>query len=204
MLRSITLNRSNLLGKNLTRSGRVGSTNALTLQLSRNKGTVERSQVNKNNNIFEKFPTVQNSLYNKNLEKDNCGVGLVAQMKKIASRQIVVDANQMLVRMSHRGGCGCEVNAGDGAGTSELSPHPCSSLMPPWRLLSYASFSLQLSPGILVGMPDSYYRRVVKEAMGKTLPPLNEYGAGIVFTPKGDVAVNAIKEMFEVRQLTCY
>ena len=53
-------------------------------------------------------------------------------------------------------------------------------------------------------MPDSYYRRVVKEAMGKTLPPLNEYGAGIVFTPKGDVAVNAIKEMFEVRQLTCY
>jgi len=39
----------------------------------------------------------------------------------------------------------------------------------------------------------------VKETMGKALPPLNGYGAGIVFTPKGDVAVNAIKEMFEVR-----
>jgi glutamate synthase domain-containing protein 1 len=37
-------------------------------------------------------------------------------MKKIASRQIIIDANQMLVRMSHRGGCGCEVNTGDGAG----------------------------------------------------------------------------------------
>ena len=116
MLRSITLNRSNLLGRNLTRSGRVGSTKAVTLQLSRSKATVE-SQYGKNNkNVFEKFPTVQNSLYNKDLEKDSCGVGLVAQMKKVASRQIVVDANQMLVRMSHRGGCGCEVNAGDGAG----------------------------------------------------------------------------------------
>jgi glutamate synthase domain-containing protein 1 len=43
-------------------------------------------------------------------------VGLVAHLKRQASRQIVVDANEMLVRMSHRGGCGCEPNTGDGAG----------------------------------------------------------------------------------------
>ncbi len=43
-------------------------------------------------------------------------MGLVAQLKKQASRQIVIDANEMLVRMSHRGGCGCEPNTGDGAG----------------------------------------------------------------------------------------
>ena len=30
--------------------------------------------------------------------------------------QIVVDANEMLVRMTHRGACGCEENTGDGAG----------------------------------------------------------------------------------------
>lgn len=28
----------------------------------------------------------------------------------------MIDANEMLVRMSHRGGCGCEPNTGDGAG----------------------------------------------------------------------------------------
>ena len=36
----------------------------------------------------------------------------MAQLKKKASRQIVLDANEMLVRMSHRGGCGCEPNTG--------------------------------------------------------------------------------------------
>jgi len=66
-------------------------------------------------NHFEGFPQ-KTALYDKNMEKDSCGVGLVAQMKKIASREIILDANQMLVRMSHRGGCGCEVNTGDGAG----------------------------------------------------------------------------------------
>ena len=64
---------------------------------------------------FEAFPASK-GLYDKSLEKDSCGVGLVAHMKKVASREIVLDANQMLVRMSHRGGCGCEVNTGDGAG----------------------------------------------------------------------------------------
>ena len=70
----------------------------------------------KNVTMFEKFPKKQ-GLYDKNLEKDSCGVGLVAHLKKQASRQIVIDANQIMVRMSHRGGCGCEVNSGDGAGT---------------------------------------------------------------------------------------
>lgn len=65
--------------------------------------------------IFEKYPP-KVGLYDKALEKDSCGVGLVANLKKVASRRVVVDANQMLVRMSHRGGCGCEPNSGDGAG----------------------------------------------------------------------------------------
>ncbi|CAN0444766.1 unnamed protein product, partial [Hapterophycus canaliculatus] len=33
-----------------------------------------------------------------------------------SDEQIVVDANEMLVRMTHRGACGCEENTGDGAG----------------------------------------------------------------------------------------
>jgi glutamate synthase (NADH) len=116
---------------------------------------------------FEKFPPAK-GLYNKLLEKDSCGVGLVAHMKKVASRQIVLDANEMLVRMSHRGGTGSEVHAGDGA-------------------------------GILVGMPDAYYRRVFKEETGVTLGPMNSYGAGIVFMSKNDAAFGAIKDIFDTQ-----
>ena len=91
----------------------------------------------KSSSGFTKFPE-KKGLYDSSLEKDSCGVGLVAQLKKIASRQIVLDANEMLVRMSHRGACGCEENTGDGA-------------------------------GILVGMPDGFYRRVVKETIGELI-----------------------------------
>ena len=51
--------------------------------------------------------------------------------------------------------------------------------------------------GILVGMPDSFYRRKVQETLGVTLGPQDSYGSGIVFTPKSDVGVAAIKEIFE-------
>jgi glutamate synthase (NADPH/NADH) large chain len=55
-------------------------------------------------------------LYDPALEKDSCGVGFVAHIKGVASHQIVLDANHILKRMIHRGGCGCEPNTGDGAG----------------------------------------------------------------------------------------
>jgi glutamate synthase domain-containing protein 1 len=117
------------------------------------------------NTNFTAFPTVKNTLYDSSQEKDSCGVGLVAHLKKIPSRSIVVDANEMLVRMSHRGGCGCEPNAGDGA-------------------------------GMLVGMPHSYYTKVVKESLQKDLGPINSYGTGIMFLPKDPKAREAIKDTF--------
>eukprot|EP00981_Chlorochromonas_danica_P010245 scaffold3058_cov165-Ochromonas_danica.AAC.36 len=98
-------------------------------------------------------------------EKDSCGVGLVANLHKISSRKIVLDANQMLVRMSHRGGCGCEPNSGDGA-------------------------------GILVGMPHSFYQKVVKEELGLDLGAPNTYGSGIIFTPHSEDLVNYMHELF--------
>jgi len=61
------------------------------------------------------FPKKQ-GLYDPSYEKDSCGVGFVANMKGNPSHQVVVDALEMLVRMEHRGGCGCEPNTGDGAG----------------------------------------------------------------------------------------
>ena len=55
-------------------------------------------------------------LYNPNLEKDNCGVGMIANLKRASSHRVVKNALQVLERMEHRGGCGCEVNTGDGSG----------------------------------------------------------------------------------------
>jgi len=56
------------------------------------------------------------TLYDASQETENCGVGLVASLKSVPSRKVVDDADEMLVRMSHRGGCGCDPASGDGAG----------------------------------------------------------------------------------------
>ena len=55
-------------------------------------------------------------LYDPASEKDSCGVGLVANIKGIPSREIMDDAYLINSRMDHRGGCGFEENTGDGAG----------------------------------------------------------------------------------------
>lgn len=68
------------------------------------------------------FPEKQ-GLYDPAFEKDSCGVGFVAHIKGKPSHQIVVDAEIMLQRMEHRGGCGCESNTGDGAGILTGMPH---------------------------------------------------------------------------------
>lgn len=68
------------------------------------------------------FPEKQ-GLYDPAFEKDSCGVGFVAHIKGKPSHQIVVDAEIMLQRMEHRGGCGCEPTTGDGAGILTGMPH---------------------------------------------------------------------------------
>ena len=55
-------------------------------------------------------------LYDPQFEKDSCGVGLVANIKGIPSREIMEDAFHINSKMDHRGGCGFEENTGDGAG----------------------------------------------------------------------------------------
>jgi len=62
-------------------------------------------------------------LYHPKNEKENCGVGFIANIKSKASYKITEDALEMLVRMSHRGACGCEANTGDGAGILTNIPH---------------------------------------------------------------------------------
>lgn len=68
------------------------------------------------NHIAAGISPSQSTLYDPTRETENCGVGLVAQLKQIPSRRVVTDSDEMLIRMSHRGGCGCDPNSGDGAG----------------------------------------------------------------------------------------
>jgi hypothetical protein len=55
-------------------------------------------------------------LYDPSRETENCGVGMIASLKSVPSRDIVEKADEMLVRMAHRGGCGCDPASGDGSG----------------------------------------------------------------------------------------
>jgi len=65
---------------------------------------------------IKKGQPLPKTVYDASRETENCGVGLVASLKSIASRKVVEDADEMLIRMSHRGGVGCCPASGDGAG----------------------------------------------------------------------------------------
>jgi glutamate synthase (NADPH/NADH) large chain len=55
-------------------------------------------------------------LYDRSLEKDNCGFGLMAHMTGEASHKLVRTAISALARMSHRGGIAADGRTGDGCG----------------------------------------------------------------------------------------
>jgi len=62
-------------------------------------------------------------LYTSQLEKDSCGVGLIADLKGCPTRYVIDSALTMLENMKHRGACGYESNTGDGAGILLQIPH---------------------------------------------------------------------------------
>ena len=55
-------------------------------------------------------------LYDPGFEHDACGVGFVANIKGVASHDIVQQGLQVLQNLTHRGACGCDPLTGDGAG----------------------------------------------------------------------------------------
>ncbi|HYO25269.1 MAG TPA: glutamate synthase-related protein, partial [Lacipirellulaceae bacterium] len=65
----------------------------------------------------------KHGLYDPAFEHDSCGVGFVAHIKGERSHQILLDAEEVLRNMDHRGACGCEANTGDGAGIMTALPH---------------------------------------------------------------------------------
>ncbi|MFP4301686.1 MAG: glutamate synthase large subunit [Spirochaetaceae bacterium] len=65
---------------------------------------------------------VQQALYDPMFEHENCGVGFVAHIKGEQSHQIIEDAKEVLLNMTHRGAVGAEKNTGDGAGILTTLP----------------------------------------------------------------------------------
>jgi len=62
-------------------------------------------------------------LYDPQFEKDNCGVGFVANIKGAKSHTIVQQGLDVLVNLTHRGAVGADANTGDGAGILIQIPH---------------------------------------------------------------------------------
>ena len=61
-------------------------------------------------------------LYDPQFEHESCGVGFVAHIKGIASREIIDSAREILVNMTHRSAVGSDKNSGDGAGVLTTLP----------------------------------------------------------------------------------
>ena len=70
-----------------------------------------------------KTPPKEQGLYNPTLEHENCGIGLIVDLKGRKSHSIVQGALEICVNLDHRGGCGCDPITGDGAGIFIQLPH---------------------------------------------------------------------------------
>ncbi|XP_071114158.1 uncharacterized protein [Haliotis cracherodii] len=62
-------------------------------------------------------------LYDPQYESDACGVGFIVNIDGLRSHRVLQDAQVMLQRMEHRGGCSCDNDTGDGAGVLTGIPH---------------------------------------------------------------------------------
>lgn len=56
------------------------------------------------------------SLYKAEDEHDACGIGIVAELKRMASHRVIIDALSVLRNLEHRGAVGSDRKTGDGAG----------------------------------------------------------------------------------------
>src|SRR5262245_10284437 len=72
---------------------------------------------------YRSEPPQAQGLYDPRNEHDACGVGFIVNVRGQKSHQLLLDAQQILVNLQHRGACGCEDNTGDGAGLMLQVPH---------------------------------------------------------------------------------
>ncbi|MDR2493278.1 MAG: glutamate synthase subunit alpha, partial [Coriobacteriales bacterium] len=66
--------------------------------------------------LKQRLDSLKRGLYDPSFEHDNCGIGMLVDIKGRASHQLVTDAISILEALTHRGGVGFEPDTGDGAG----------------------------------------------------------------------------------------
>ena len=68
-------------------------------------------------------PCCTDGLYDPRFEHDACGVGFLCHLSNEPSHAIVQQGLDLLIRLAHRGACGCDARTGDGAGILIQVPH---------------------------------------------------------------------------------
>ncbi|KAL5999002.1 glutamate synthase [NADH] [Asimina triloba] len=129
-------------------------------------------------------------LYDPSFDKDSCGVGFIAELSGEYSRKTVTDSIEMLVRMSHRGACGCETNTGDGAGILVALPHDFLSEA------CISSLSSMHTDGVVSSLSCLVYITQATKDAGFELPPAEKYGVGMFFLPTSDSRREESKKVF--------
>ena len=73
-------------------------------------------------------------LYDPSYEHENCGIGLIVDMKGRRSHDIVQGALEICVNLDHRGGCGCALSRKkhQHGGSSHTYGAPVSGGTKPW------------------------------------------------------------------------
>jgi glutamate synthase (NADPH/NADH) large chain len=151
-------------------------------------------------------PPAKQGLYDPQYEHDCCGVGFVANIKGVRSRQIIDDADRILRHLIHRGATGCEPNTGDGAGILTGLPHEL------FRKFATADLGVEVPEPGLYGVGNVFLprkgdeRRQCKETVnrliaeqGQTLlgwRPLPTRAAGADIGPSARAAEPVIEQLY--------
>ena len=106
-------------------------------------------------------------LYDPVNEHDSCGVGFIAHIKGKRSHQIIVDAEEILCHMDHRGARGAEVNTGDGAGMLTALPHQFLQRIAAEDLKADLPAPGQFAAGIVFLPTNAEERQFCKETIEK-------------------------------------
>src|SRR6478672_1211322 len=73
--------------------------------------------------VSTRNPPQRQGLYDPADEHESCGMGFVAHLHGVRSREVVVDALTLLGNLAHRGAAGADAETGDGAGILLQIPH---------------------------------------------------------------------------------
>jgi glutamate synthase domain-containing protein 2/glutamate synthase domain-containing protein 1/glutamate synthase domain-containing protein 3 len=93
------------------------------------------------NKIPSSLPQAQ-GMYDPSLDKDSCGVGFVANIRGISSRDIIDKGIRLMCNLEHRGAEGADPKTGDGAGIMIQMPDEFFRKVLPFQLPSFGEYGV--------------------------------------------------------------